>query len=124
MYSADDGRPVRMVGTLVDVTDRHADRRLRESEERFRQMAEHIDAVLFVSEPDLGRVLYVSPAYERVWGRPVRALYESPRSFIDDIHPEDRQHVAAVVSDPGRAGEVEYRVVPSSMTVQRSDATR
>jgi PAS domain S-box-containing protein len=108
---ARDGPPLRMVGTLVDVTDRHAEQRLRESEERLRQVAEHVDAVLFVAEPDLSRVHYVSPAYERVFGRPVETLYESPKSFIDAVHPDDRGRVAATMAAQDRSGAIEYRVV-------------
>lgn len=43
---------------------------LRESEERFRQLAENIDEVFWLAEPGSGRLLYVSPAFERIWGRP------------------------------------------------------
>ena len=38
-------------------------------------------------------MLYVSPAYEKVWGRPVASLYQNPKSFIDAIHEEDRERV-------------------------------
>ena len=110
-FYADDGRPLRMVGTLVDVTDRHADKRLRDSEERFRQMAENIDAVFYVVDPELRRALYVSPAYERVWGRPCQTFYDNPASFIDSIHPQDRARAMDVVRRHDRQGEVEYRVV-------------
>ncbi len=43
---------------------------LRESEERFRQLAQHIDEVFWLAEPGSGRLLYLSPAFERIWGRP------------------------------------------------------
>ena len=110
LYAAD-GRPLRMVGTLVDVTDRHAERRLRESEERFRQMAENIDAVFYVVDPDLRRTQYVSPAYERVWGRSCQSLYDDPASFMDAIHPDDREAAVRTITDPRREGEIEYRIV-------------
>jgi PAS domain S-box-containing protein len=108
---APDGHPLRMVGTLVDVTDRLAEQRLRESEERFRQMAENIDAVFYVADPELNRMLYVSPAYERIWGRTVQSLYDRPTSFLDAVHPDDRERTAAMSHDPQREGDIEYRVV-------------
>ena len=43
---------------------------LRASEELFRQLAENIQDVFFVSSPDLAEVFYISPGFERIWGRP------------------------------------------------------
>ena len=59
------------------------------SEERFRQLAEHIGAVFWLCEPDLSRVIYVSPAYEPLWKRTCQSLYDDPLSFSDSLHPED-----------------------------------
>ncbi len=89
-YDADD-RPVRMVGTVQDVTARReAAEALRVSEERFREMAETIDEVVWMIDPDRSRVLYVSPAYERVWGRSRSDLYADPTDWRRAVHPEDR----------------------------------
>src|SRR5581483_8383695 len=68
--------------------------RLRESEERFRQLAENVQAVFWMSDPHKSCVLYVSPAYETVWGLSCRSLYEHPRSFVDAVHPDDRERMA------------------------------
>src|SRR5437016_3537953 len=67
-----------------------------------------------MSDPQKSRVLYVSPAYEQVWGRSCQSLYEQPRSFLDAVHPEDREHVRAGSLERqgrGEPGDVEYRVV-------------
>ena len=44
-----------------------AEAALRDSEQRFRQLAENIEEVFWISDADKRRVLYVSPAYEAVW---------------------------------------------------------
>src|SRR5690606_2463590 len=66
-----DGRRCAVL-TFSDITDRiEAELRLRESETRFRQIAENVREVLWVTDPAKSQMLYVSPAYERVWGRNV-----------------------------------------------------
>ena len=93
------GRPVRMFGTIQDITERtQADRRLRESEERFRQLAEHIDEVFWMNDPANSQVIYVSPAYERITGRTRESLYQSSNSWIESIHPDDRDRVLAAAN--------------------------
>jgi PAS domain S-box-containing protein len=92
---------------------RRAEEALRESEARFRQMAETIDEVVWMRDAERGQLLYVSPAYETIWGRSCRSLYERPPSWLEAVHPEDRDRVAASfvpLADHGGA-EVEYRVV-------------
>ena len=79
-------------GMAHDITERmQAERELRASEERFRQLAENIHEVFYLTDVPSRRLLYVSPAYEQVWGSPCRNLYETPESFLDAIHPEDRE---------------------------------
>lgn len=74
---------------------------LRESEERFRQLAENIDAAFFMSEAargdELGRVAYASPAYEAIWGRPCQSLYADPHAWLEAVHPDDLPRVRAAV---------------------------
>ncbi|MGI0484668.1 GAF domain-containing protein [Pantanalinema rosaneae CENA516] len=85
---------------------------LRDSEERFRQMAENIREVFWMSSVDKQQLLYVSRAYEVVWGRSCESLYRSPESFVEAIHPEDRSRVLAAFSRQmqGTYSE-EYRVI-------------
>jgi PAS domain S-box-containing protein len=86
---------------------------LRTSEELFRQLAENIKEVFWVVEPDKKRMLYVSPAYEAIWGRTVQSLYESPSTWLDSIHPDDRERVlnAAVTKQEAGTYDEEYRIV-------------
>ena len=100
-------------GIVEDITDRkHAEERLQESEERFRQLAENVEEVLLLFDPQLNKVFYVSPAYEKVWGQSCESLYANPRSFLTGIHPADRGIVEANLELPDRGrGEWEYRIV-------------
>ena len=110
-----DGRPALLGGMAIDVTDRlQAEQALRESEQRFRQLAENIEEVFWMSDLHKNEMLYVSPAYETVWGRTCQSLYEHPRSFLDAIHPDDRSHVETASlarQAQGEAIDVDYRVV-------------
>ena len=86
---------------------------LRQSEERFRLIAETIDEVVWSADLRVGKRLYVSPAYERIWGRSCRSLQENPRSFADAIHPQDRERVlpAYAFEKAGLPFDHEFRIV-------------
>jgi PAS domain S-box-containing protein len=93
------------------VTVRDARARWR-AEELLRQIADKIQEVFFVFSADGERTLYVNSGYERVWGRTCASLYERPASWLDGVAEDDRERVAAVVSDKEwTEKEHEYRVV-------------
>ena len=74
-----------------DITEhKRAAQTLRESESRFRQMAENIRDVFFLRDANGDRILYISPAYEEIWGRSCESLYANPESWSEAIHPDDR----------------------------------
>ena len=66
---------------------------LRESEGRFRQLADNIDDVFWLSDPHEQGIFYVSPAYETIWGRSCESLYADAEAWIEAVHPEDRERV-------------------------------
>lgn len=70
-----------------------------EAETPFRELVETLESVVFVSSPAVAgasRIIhYVSPAYEKVWGRPRALVRDEPASFMESIHPDDRDEVAA-----------------------------
>ena len=109
-----DGKITGLVGITLDITNRkQADEALRESEERFRELAENIREVFWISSPDKLRLIYVSPTYEAVWGRTCQSLYADPLSWIEAIHPEDRARIFAGAHERQATGEydVEYRIL-------------
>jgi PAS domain S-box-containing protein len=108
-----DGRASYVLGVANDITERkQAVEALRESEQRFRQMAENIREVFWMTDLDKKQMIYVSPAYEEIWGRTCESLYQHPQSFVDSIHPDDRDRVVAALKKQS-AGEYdqEYRIV-------------
>ncbi|HEV2320483.1 MAG TPA: PAS domain S-box protein, partial [Verrucomicrobiae bacterium] len=89
-----EGQTAGLVCVARDVTKRkQAERVLRDSEERFRQLADNIREVFWMTDVGKTQMIYVSSAYQEVWGRPVETLYASPKDWIDAVHPEDRTRV-------------------------------
>ncbi len=112
-FRDDAGKPLRLLGTCRDVTARHAaEQALRESETRFREMAENIGEIFYSYDTVQDRLLYVSPAYENIWGRTLDGVYADPGTCLKDVLPED----LPVMEDVARrrlAGEqtqVDFRI--------------
>lgn len=82
------------VAMLEDITDRRQTlEAVRVSEERFRQIAENIDEIFWVTNADMSQILYVSPPSLEVWGHAPQEFYDRPSLFIEGIYPADRQLV-------------------------------
>ncbi|MBC8133561.1 MAG: PAS domain-containing protein [Deltaproteobacteria bacterium] len=89
------------------------DRKAVQERGAFRELAETIQEVFWVMEPTGGRILYISPAYEQIWGRSCQSLYEQPGRWMDTIHADDRdriRHATATHPMDDRYDE-EYRIV-------------
>ncbi len=56
------------------------------------KFTEHSDHVYWISTPDFKRIQYISPSYERIWGRTREALYSNPEIWITYLHPDDVKH--------------------------------
>ena len=89
----------------------------RHSEDGFRDFAEgivqHVDEVFFWRDPDSLTPYFVSHAYERIWGQSCHSAYSEPSSWIESIHPEDRERVIQEFEHAatGAQTQVEYRVI-------------
>jgi PAS domain S-box-containing protein len=95
-----------------------AEKELRLSEERFRQLAENIDEVFWLLEPATGRFVYVSPAYEDLWGQSLEEVYRRSGAFLETVHREDRDRVRAAWKGDGLDFDEEFRVVRPNGTVR------
>ena len=85
----------------------------RAAEERFRLIAENITEVFWMTDVGIKAMLYISPAYERIWNRSCDELYRKPRSFLDSIHPDDSARAIENIKaqNRGEPYENEYRIV-------------
>jgi PAS domain S-box-containing protein len=96
-------------------------RDVTEDDQLVRSFVENIDQVVWVNDIEAGgRVLYVSPAYERVWGRPCSSLYRNAQGWIEAIHPEDRPRVEASWAMQRTLGiyQEEYRILRPDGTMR------
>jgi PAS domain S-box-containing protein len=91
-----------------------AERSLHERTLSFRHLANAISEVFFVMDARLNETIYVNRAYEKVWGRTCRSLYDAPMSIVDAVHPDDRQLLldnVAMVQAGHRSHDVGFRVI-------------
>jgi PAS domain S-box-containing protein len=107
------GRPTGAARLGQDITEaRRGEEALRSSEDKFRQMAENLREVIWMTNAAADELLYVNPAYEQIWGRSCQSVYESPMSWFDAILPEDqeRAHSAFEKQMQGEQTESECRI--------------
>ena len=86
---------------------------LRDAQTAFLEMSRSVNSVVWITDVASGRVTYVSPGYEHIWGRTSESLYEDSTSFLAGIHPDDRSVVAGGTESgsPVPLAEVELRVM-------------
>jgi len=97
-----------------DETEKRAHERLIiDSEERLRQVTENLNDVFWLRDSSNNSVLYVNPAYEKVWGRSCQTLYDDPDSFLEIVHESDRKRVYEEFESYKGEGmfDLEYRIV-------------
>ncbi|MCU0540636.1 MAG: PAS domain S-box protein [Oscillatoriaceae cyanobacterium Prado104] len=102
-----------VVSLVQDVTEFHsAVAQLRVSEERFRQLAEHIHEVFWIRDPEFQQIVYVSPACEKIWNLSRESLCSQPEAFWEAIHQGDRARIKNAFAKQVRGDyDEEYRVV-------------
>lgn len=95
-------------------------RALQESDEQFRQLAQHVPQVFWITDAEQRRTLYASPNYELITGRPLDELEKDPKSWLTAIHEDDRQRVQHARKQKAPLGtyDIEYRVVHADGSVR------
>lgn len=90
-----------------------AEKALRTSHDRFQLLMDKLPVVFWLLDTISERILYVSPAYETVWGRSCESLYAHAHSWIDAVHPDDHEAALSFFDREGRNDrfEEEYRIV-------------
>jgi PAS domain S-box-containing protein len=93
--------------------------RYRESESRFRQIAEALNDFLWLGDTRFSRLLFVNEAYERIWGRPREQLYDNPLALLEGVHQDDRARVEHAINNlPSGPYDIEFRVVRPDGTIR------
>ena len=116
-----DGNPQNILKIGTDITDhRRAEDALRDSEERFRQMAENIEEIFWLLDPKTLGAVYVSPAFEQICERPLASIYSNPISYRDLIHPDDAEMVLGKLALLEKTNEFseQFRIVCPSGAVK------
>ncbi|QLG49708.1 PAS domain S-box protein [Natrinema halophilum] len=102
-----------LAGIGRDITERkERERALEESEAKFRMLAENLDEMVWISDPETREILHINPAYEAIWDRDRESVYDDPTTFLKAVHPDDRERVErSYAAVPDEGFDEEYRIV-------------
>ena len=108
-----DNQLVAIFGTILDITNlKQTEAALRQSEETFRQFAENIQDVFWMTNVEKTKNIYISPAYEKIFGNSCASWYTDCLSWLDKVHPDDRDRIGSAITKEvlGEYDE-EYRII-------------
>lgn len=113
VYRDHKGRPEYLIAIVEDISYRKQyEEELLASEAKFKSIANHVNAVVWMSSPGMDRIMFVSNRYETMWGRSIASLLHNPRSFMEAIVPEDRAKVDAEVENHRKGiWNISYRIL-------------
>ena len=98
----------------LDITSvKQAEMKRLENAEQFQELANYLHQVFWIKDAEEARTLYVSPAFEKIWGRASQSIYDDHSSFLETIHPEDRDRMVAIMAKQNETGgyDEEYRIL-------------
>jgi diguanylate cyclase (GGDEF)-like protein/PAS domain S-box-containing protein len=109
------GKVVFLVPSGSVITERkRTENALRESDQKFHQLADNITDAFWIRSPDMRELHYISPAFERIWGRSVESKYANPNQWADFVLAEDRERVQSAfvaLQAEARSIDIDYRIV-------------
>jgi PAS domain S-box-containing protein len=107
IFYDDFGRVKRVFGVVWEIS------KYKQTEEQFRQLADRVEQVLWLGNRADKQVIYVNQAYEKIWGRSCESLLGDRATWIESLHPQDRERILAAAEEKGVQGEYdeEYRIV-------------
>lgn len=113
-----EGKALRLVGVHIDISERkRMEEALQQSEMKFRQVAENMREVFWLRDRSTRKFIYISPAFQDIWGRVPEALYEDSSLFMECVHAEDISRVYSSqkeLMESGKEMNLEYRILHSS----------
>lgn len=95
--------------------------RLSERDQLYSSLLDSVNAVLWAFDWETRQVLYVSPAYERIFGRPASLVLADYNEWRDSIYPDDLEFAErslAQVLLKGAVEDREYRILNASGQVR------
>jgi two-component system cell cycle sensor histidine kinase/response regulator CckA len=102
------GSPLRLIGTITDISERKfAQDALRRSEEQYRDLFEHANDAVVLSDVENGVIIDANDKAEDIFGYPASEL---KRMTIGQLHPQDhadRLQKAFDTADQGKGRLVE-----------------
>lgn len=104
-----------LANRITNVVEQFRSRQaITETEQRLSQLSEHTDDILFMFNDDWSELLFINSAYEDIWGGSIDELRDDPRSFLEYIHPDDRENAIESMEQifSGESIDIEYRVRP------------
>ncbi|MFK5986330.1 MAG: PAS domain S-box protein [Pseudomonadota bacterium] len=112
---ANNGDVVGFIAHTIDITKQKENQIKRQKNDlKFKLLTESITDAFWMSTWDLTEIIYISPAYENIWGQTREILYKYPHSFLDAIHPDDIKRYLIILDAKhkfGQAYEHQYRII-------------
>lgn len=107
-----------VIGIAInDITQlRESEEARHESEMRFHQMEENVNAIIWIMEAGTNKLQYISPSYERIWSLTIADLFDDPFSFLEGVHPEDQEFVETatlklLACENPEQFDIEFRII-------------
>ncbi|MHC4596433.1 MAG: PAS domain S-box protein, partial [Planctomycetota bacterium] len=118
----ENANPVCLMASFLDMTERKkAEEALRESERKYKGLAESLDGVVYRADIETFTATYVNNAVERLYGYSVEEWLSDPNLWEDSIYPDDRERVIAEFTKAQGKSEgaiIKYRIINKDKEVR------